>query len=74
MRGSLLTTAGRGLEAVGGVWHPDPDPVSITLIRAFARLRAPRPPSCSTDHDPVPRLQSVEVALHVRRHSGPTHP
>ena len=27
--------------------------------------------ACSTDDDPVPRLHSGEVALHVRRHSGP---
>jgi hypothetical protein len=33
------------LEVVGGVWHPNPDRVLITLIRAFAHLRAPKPPT-----------------------------
>jgi hypothetical protein len=49
----LLADHGRPrLEAVEGVWHPDPDPVSITLIRAFARPRPGRR-ACSTDDDPT---------------------
>jgi hypothetical protein len=57
----------------GGSVAPNPDRVSITLIRAFAHPRAPD----AADERAAPttsQRRGRQAALHVQRHRGPANP